>query len=521
MNRKLKTPKSVYWTLAAGFALGAASLATVYSGNVVPPAIAQSPLALAPRLASGNSTESMAELRNLNDSFANLAEYAGPAVVDITSVTERRQGANGERVPIAGGEGSGFIFRADGYILTNDHVVGGFDRVTVTLRDGREYEGKVTRAPEHDIAIIKIDANNLPTLAFADSNGLRPGQYAVALGAPFGLENTVTIGHVSALHRSDREIEGRLYHDLIQTDAAINKGNSGGPLINIDGQVIGVNTAIFSPSGVSAGIGFAIPSNQAKFIADLLIEKGKVNRAFVGLVPETLKEYRRKELNVEGGALVVRVQENTPAARAGLRVDDIVTRIGDRPIMNSADLRNSMLVYGAGQEVEVEYLRQGKRETAKIKLEAAPERNIPDARTRMQGLPDGFDFQMPEGRSLPEMERFFREMPRDSEPAEPERSDRPRLGVEVAPISQEMRNQYSIPANVQGVIVTSVAPGSIASTLGLRPGDVVTKFGSKAVARPQDLADEVAASKKGQSKQITYSRFSEAGKSEVSATVTF
>ena len=518
MNRKLKTPKSAYWTLAAGFALGAASLATVYSGNVVPIAIAQTPEAAAPRLASGTTTESMVELRNLNDSFANLAEFAAPALVDIKSVTERRQGANGVRVPIAGGEGSGFIFRSDGYILTNDHVVGGFDRVTVTLRDGREYEGKVIRAQEHDIAVVKIEANNLPTLSFADSNGLRPGEFTMALGAPFGLENTVTIGHVSALHRTERVIEDRVYADLIQTDAAINKGNSGGPLINIDGQVVGVNTAIFSPSGVSAGIGFAIPSNQAKFIADLLIEKGKVSRSFMGVVPETVKEFRRKELNISGGAVVARVQDGTPAAKAGIQQNDIITKIGDRNILSSVDLRNTMIMYPAGTEVEVKYLRSGKESTAKVKLEEAPAAPARSQQPQIQGLPEGFNFEMPEGRA-PNMEQFFRDFKEEGNA--PKSDDRPRLGVDVMPISEEMRKQFSVPEGAAGVIVAAVSPGSIASTVGMRPGDVITKFGTTEIKRPQDLADAVAACKKGDSKAITYFRYSNDSKRTVTATVTF
>ena len=294
MNDKIQTPKSVYLLLGAGFAVGAVSMAGIYGakGVHVNQAFAATPPAET-RTISAPNRESLAEMRNLDSFYTNLAEFVLPAVVDIRATSGRQMGSSGERMPISGGEGSGFILRSDGYIVTNDHVVAGFDNVKVILKDGREFDGKVTRAHDSDIAVVKIDAKSLPTLAFGDSNKLRAGQMAMACGSPFGLEQSVTYGHISALGRDKTMIEGRYYPDMIQTDTAINMGNSGGPLCNIEGQVVGLNTAIYSPSGTSAGIGFAIPSNQVRLIVDKLIESGKVTRAQIGVMPQNLTDYQK------------------------------------------------------------------------------------------------------------------------------------------------------------------------------------------------------------------------------------
>jgi len=522
MKTQIRTPKTVYLTLAAGFAMGAGTLAIVLNTKPFPQAIAQvSGQTATPRLMSATSAESVAELKNLNESFANLAEYAAPAVVDIKAVTDRRQGPNGERIPMMGGEGSGFIYRADGYVITNDHVVGGFDKVTVTLRDGREYPGKVIRGGDisNDLAIIKIDAKDLPTLSFANSKEVRPGQIAMALGAPFGLENTVTVGHISALHRSERIIENKVYPDLIQTDTSINRGNSGGPLVNIDGQVIGVNTAIFSPSGTSAGIGFAIPSNQVKLIADILISKGKITRAFLGVQPETLKEYRRKELNVTGGAVAVMVTPDSPAGKAGLKEGDVITNIGGTPVSSSVDLRNTMLTNPAGSTVAVKYIRDGKPAEVKVKLAELPsqmreqnENSAPQGQNPRFNLPPGFlDPFDDNGPSIPNTPR--RNAPSDNA--------QPRLGVEVAEPSAEMRTQFRIPAGQKGAIVVSTEPGSVGSTLGMRMGDLVTGFGDVKIESAKQLVDAVKKVKPGESRQVTFIRFTENGRSTVSATANF
>jgi serine protease Do len=521
MKPTIRTPKSVYFTIGAGFALGAACMAAVFSGNALPSVIAQSqPALVQPRLVSSITSEDMSALRSLDASFANLAEYASAAVVDITAVRERTQGKDGRRVPISQGEGSGFIFQADGYILTNDHVVGDADRVTVRLKDGREFPGKVTRAPEMDIALVKIEANNLPTLAFADSSTVKPGQLAMALGAPFGLENTVTIGHVSALQRSEQVIQDKVYADLIQTDASINRGNSGGPLINIEGQVIGVNSAIFSPSGTSAGIGFAIPSNQAKFIADILLDKGKVTRAFLGVRMESLKEFEKAKLNVPGGAKVLDPgpdsadfrSADTPAGKAGIKPGDVIVKVGDRDVKSSVDLRNSMLVYAPGSKVTVEYLRGTERKSTTVTLTTPPA--LPTAPKNRFDSEDSFGFPIPEEfrRRFPNLEQI---------PEVGPESDQPRLGVNVVDPTEEMRKQFNIPDDAKGAVVLSVTPGSRASTIGMEPGDLVTKINGESITNSEALVQRIQKVKKGDTLKVSYRRFRSSGNTDVEVTVNF
>ena len=202
------------------------------------------------------------------------------------------------------------IYTQDGWIITNDHVVAGADSVKVVMSDGREIDGEIHRIGDQqlDIALVKVKAKNLPTLKFSESDSVRVGQFAIAVGAPFGLANSVTVGHVSAIGRpglaGDRVSGPRVYRDMIQTDAAINPGNSGGPLINIDGEVIGINTTIYSPTGTSSGIGFAIPANIVRVVADEMIATGKFDRGFIGIEPVNLKPYQLKERKIDGGALV-------------------------------------------------------------------------------------------------------------------------------------------------------------------------------------------------------------------------
>ena len=272
------------------------------------------------------------QVLSIQDDFEKVADKLRPSVVSIKSrqtITgpSLRMGAdNGQQdpfngqpfqfpnVPGGGGNrqfrmmpqtrraeasGSGVIVRSDGYILTNDHVVSGADRVTVTLLDGRQFVGKVTRDPKSDLALIKIEADNLPAAQLADSENVRIGQWALAFGSPFALNDTMTVGVVSSLNRRE-EIgengESRLYPNLIQTDASINPGNSGGPLVDVYGRVVGIDVAIESPSGGNVGIGFAIPANTAKYIMDQLITKGSVTRGYLGLA--TFRPYRMRTSSV-------------------------------------------------------------------------------------------------------------------------------------------------------------------------------------------------------------------------------
>lgn len=516
MDTPFRPNRSLVALGAAGLTLGAAAVAAVFAARTGPvgtapiaatpaaPVFAQREL---PRLSTINETnvEDLSNLRVLNESYKNLAKYAGPAVVAIKAESGRAQTAEGMRMPQAAGEGSGFIFRPDGYIITNDHVVDGFDKVTVTLSDGREYPGKVIRAYDSDLAVVKIEAKNLKTLAFADSDKVAPGEFAMAIGAPFGMENSFTFGHVSALHRADTAIGTRLYPDLIQTDTAINMGNSGGPLVDINGRVIGVNTAIFSPSGTSAGIGFAIPANQVRFIAEQLVQKGKVERSYMGVRPVTLKEYRATELGLPGGATLETVESDGPAAAAGLKPGDVVTRIAGREIRTSLDLRNQMLSNPVGSTLEVEYLRGTEKGTARVKLAPIPERLAAQLRPQERApMRDFREFRLDDDRLPPEMRDFFRnrqiprgpDTPRSPESLVPPLSEGgPRLGVTVGPLGAMERERFKIPADVKGVLVASVMPGSEAERLGLRAGDVILSIDGSVPASAEDVVAKVRAAK--------------------------
>ncbi len=515
MNQSNQPQKSPFLVLGAGLTIGAISMAGLYASGLPfsKASAADTHLpAFQTRTISAPSRESVSEMRNLDAFYTNLAEFVSPAVVDIQATSGRQMGPNGERMPTSGGEGSGFILRPDGYIVTNDHVVAGFDKVKVILKDGREFDGKVTRAHDSDLAVVKIEAKNLPTLAFGDSNKLRPGQMAMAVGSPFGLEQSVTYGHISALGRDKTLIENRYYPDMIQTDTAINMGNSGGPLCNIDGQVIGLNTAIYSPSGTSAGIGFAIPSNQVRLIVDKLIENGKVTRAQIGLIPENLTDYQKQQRHIQGGALVKDAPENGPAGMAGIKKDDIVVKVGHTPINGQLDLRNAMLEYAPGTNVDVEVVRNGEHKTFKVKLQAHQEMT----ESQSQGI-DGLGspqqrFNLPKGFNAPD---FFKDFPGMGTPQHPRSKTSPtspdgkaHLGVKIGNLTDEARKQFSIPDDVKGAIVGEVVPGSVAEGLDLQPGDVIQVFGSKQINSADDLTSAVGSLKSGDTRRIRYSRYS-------------
>jgi serine protease Do len=517
----LRKIKSAYWLLAAGFATGAVATISILSSGIVPAAYAGPQGARASAVGNVSETD-MATLRSLDASFQGLAEYVAPAVVHIKAEGRPQMDVFGRRMTM-GGQGSGVIFRPDGYIVTNDHVVGGFEKVTVVLSDGREFPGKVTRAEDSDIAVVKIDASGLPTAKFGDSNQVRPGQFAIAVGSPFGLENSVTIGHISGLSRESAIPDGllqssRVYPDLIQTDASINQGNSGGPLLNINGEIIGINTAIYSETGGSVGIGFAIPSNQARLIAEMLVEKGKVTRGYLGVVPRNLKPYQMKEMNLAGGAILERVENDSPAAIAGLKKDDVVLRIGNLQISNQLDLRNAMLQYEPGSAVKVDYIRSGQRKTTEIKVGKAPAVAKPAPQQSPQDL-DGIE-GIP-----PEMRRFFDDVPKNPFDGGTPKSDRTggkaRLGVGVEALTEANRSQFHVPAEVSGAIITSVEPGSVAEKIGLKEGDVVERIGDAKISGPDDVVKAMANVKVGDRRSIQVSRFGTNSRSTQIRDITF
>jgi Do/DeqQ family serine protease len=316
--------------------------------------------------------------------IVNAVDRSGPAVVRINAsrkVTQRlpevfnnpifRDFFGGQMPPtsrVERGTGSGFILKPDGVLLTNAHVVEGADTVTVSLKDGREFKGRVLGSDRlTDVAVVKIEANNLPTVTLGDSDSLRPGEWAIAIGNPLGLDNTVTVGIISATGRRSSQVgvpEKRV--GFIQTDAAINPGNSGGPLLNQRGEVIGMNTAII---GGAQGLGFAIPIKTAQRIAEQLVASGRVDHPYLGILMTTLTPEIRREINAdpnspvrideESGVIVTRVLNNSPASQAGLRLGDVIQKIDGQPIKTADDVQQQVEASSVGGKLRLDIRRNG------------------------------------------------------------------------------------------------------------------------------------------------------------------
>lgn len=481
---------------------------------------------------SGSMPSVSPSLRQLDTQFADLVDRIGPSVVHIR--TTMTQGGMERDL----GQGSGVIIRPDGWIVTNDHVVNGSSSVTVILQNGREYKGRVIESDDdrNDIAVIKIDANDLPAAKFADSSQVRPGEYAIAVGAPFGLENTVTIGHISAVGRMNaagsETGEIRTYASMIQTDAPINPGNSGGPLLNIDGEIVGINTSIYSGQsmfgggGQSAGIGFSIPSNQVEFIADLLINNKQLKRGYLNIAMATLKPYELEEKGLPGGIRIEEVPSGGAGSKAGLKKDDIITKIGSYTIKDDQDLLNAMLRYAPGETVDVQFVRGGKTQNVSVKIDAQLVQQRPTYRRNLQApeaVPNS-PFQMPE---LPDMgDLFNRRNNSEDDSSNTPQSERKigapaRLGVQFQDLDESARKTYQLPSGLSGVVVVSVEPKSVAALLGLKTGDVITQLGNKKINSGADLVKAVQSFKVGDSTMITFNRFSQGNSMQMSQTLQF
>ncbi|HIK12656.1 MAG TPA: trypsin-like peptidase domain-containing protein [Oscillatoriaceae cyanobacterium M33_DOE_052] len=349
-----------------------------------------------PAPTNGNSNPGVAYLPPPVDTnfIVEAVNKVGPAVVRINAARtvtnngpdpfndpffRRFFGPNAQVQPrerVERGTGSGFILSADGQVLTNAHVINGADTVSVVLKDGRTFDGKVLGVdPVTDVAVVKIEAQNLPTVTLGDSEKLQPGEWAVAIGNPLGLDNTVTAGIISATGRSSSEVgvpDKRV--GFIQTDAAINPGNSGGPLLNAQGEVIGVNTAIIQGA---QGLGFAIPINTAQRIAEQLITTGKAQHPFLGIEMATLTPELKKQINqdpnspititADQGVLIARVVPNSPAAAAGIRAGDVIQKIDNTPITKSDTIQQIVQASKIGQSLQVEINRNGKIQTIEVK----------------------------------------------------------------------------------------------------------------------------------------------------------
>ena len=350
------------------------------------------------------------------------------------------------------GLGSGVIVTKDGYILTNNHVVDGADNVKVTLQDGREFTAKVVgRDPKSDVAVIKIDGKDLPVVPVADSDNVQVGDVVLAIGNPFGVGQTVTTGIVSATGRGNLGIED--YEDFIQTDAAINPGNSGGALVDVEGRLIGINTAIFSRTGGNQGIGFAIPSGLARNVMDSLIQNGRVDRGYLGVMIQDVTPALAREFNFKdsAGALVGDVVEKGPADKAGLKDGDVVLEFNGKKVTDSRRLRLAVGAVKPGSTVPVKILRDGKTKSLEVTVQ-----------------------------ELPGTEHVAKN-------SSPDSKDTGTLnGVGVSDLDAQTRQQLNIPETVKGAVITEVQPDSPAAEAGLKQGDIIQEINR----RPVKTAEE-------------------------------
>ena len=449
-------------------------------------------LSISPVASFAQDEQSIATLRQMGKAFASIAEKASPAVVAIKSertVTQqyygyedspfgnqpypfgddlfdfffrrpsprRRSPRTPQRRQMTTAQGTGFIISADGYILTNNHLVGDAETVTVELGDGRKFTAVKTGTDEDsDVAVVKIDANDLKCLKMADSDKLEVGEWVLAIGNPLGLSHTVTAGIVSAKGRSGFGLAA--IENFIQTDAAINFGNSGGPLLNLDGEVVGMNTAIVGGSG-NIGIGFAIPINMAKNIYEQLKAGKKVERGLLGVIPNDMDADIAKFFGLKDnkGALISEVEPGSAADKAGIKHNDVILEFNGQPVTSQNELRNKIAMLSPGTKVKIVIWQDGKRKTVTAEL----------------------------GR-------------RDSKSAEPREAPEDALhefGLTVRDLSEELAERYGYEGQ-QGVIVGSVEPGSQADRASIVPGMLIKEVNQKPVKDTKEFDEAIKQAKK-------------------------
>jgi serine protease Do len=423
------------------------------------------------------------------ESFADLAAKVSPAVVNVSSthvMTQQEGQGPGEMPQFPEGSpfdqffkqfqeqqreqqkhprkvtslGSGFIIDANGYVVTNNHVVDDAKDIEVTLTDGSEYPAKVIGTDaKTDLALLKVEAKKpLPYVSFGDSDTMRIGDWVMAVGNPFGLGGTVTAGIVSA---RGRDIHEGPYDDFLQIDAAINQGNSGGPTFSTDGSVIGINTAIVSPTGGSVGIGFAIPSNLAKPIIAELKEQGHIERGWLGVSIQELTPdlTQGMGLNTDKGALVASVQPGSPAAEAGIKSGDVVLGFGDHVIASPKDLSRVVAETQSGASMPMKIWRDGSERTINVKI-AQMKEEVASAEGSGKGSSDG---------------------PAASDTVQ-------QLGATLAPVTDETRQQFGLADDAAGVVIADLEQDSVLADQGVRPGDVIERINDRKVANPADVA---------------------------------
>ena len=462
---------------AAMTALGAGAAALAFVAGAFAPADAQAPRLMAPPVAADGTL-----------SFADLVERVSPSVVSVLVEREfegrqlpsmlddffqfrfgpsnpsnpNNQFEDAPRTMQA--QGSGFFIDSDGHIVTNNHVIDGAASVKVRLADGEELDAEVVGSdPLTDLAVLKVETSSRPPyVEFADDVHLRVGDWVVAVGNPFGLGGTVTSGIVSAIGGQNRENQ---YLDFIQIDAPINRGNSGGPTFDLKGRVVGVNTAIFSPTGGSVGIGFAIPARVAKETVAQLIANGSVTRGWLGIQLQEVTTEIAAALSLEkkGGVLVAEVIDGTPAQKAGLENGDVILRIGSDEVANPNDLSRRVASFPPGERLRLRVLRDGRERNLTVTLGRRDEDSVVEA----------------------------------DAPANDNDNLSSEIGLRVSELNDTLRQQFRVPEDVDGVIVTGVRPGSPAQEAGLRPGVVILQVDGEGVSSRQDLEAKIDNAREG------------------------
>jgi serine protease Do len=381
--------------------------------------------------------------------------------------------------------GSGFVIDPSGLVVTNNHVIEGADEIIVNFTDGSKL--KVMKIlghdPKTDLALLKVEPKHpLKAVRFGDSAKMRVGDWVMAIGNPFGLGGTVTVGIISA---TKRDINSGPYDDFLQTDAAINRGNSGGPLFNMDGEVIGVNTAIISPTGGSIGIGFAVPSNSAVQVVDQLKQFGETRRGWLGVHVQNVTGEIAKSMGLQEpvGALVASVTPGSPAAAAGLKPSDIILKFDGQPVETMRSLPRAVASTPIGKAVDMEVQRSGEVIHLTVTVGRLPE--------------EAEEAEKAEAESAPEAEPG----PDAAEPEE-EPDHEELLGLSIAPLTEELRNQFRIGRSVEGVVITDVEADSPAAKKDVKPGDVIVEVTQQRVTDPEEVVARVAAVKKSGRKSV-------------------